>query len=43
MGATREYVRKGAVMESVEIFARASAGRFLARTMCDPSRVGAAE
>ena len=29
-------------MEDVETFARAAAGRFLARTMCDPIRAGVA-
>ena len=37
MGARKEYVRKVAAVESVEMFARASVGCFLARTMCDPS------
>ena len=32
-----------APVESVEMYARASAGRFLTRTMCDPSRAGIAE
>ena len=43
VGARKEYVRKVAAVESVEIFARASAGRFLARTMGDPSRAGIAD
>lgn len=42
VGARREYVRKVAVVESVEMFARASGGRFLACKMCDPSRAGVA-
>ena len=29
-------------MEDVETFARAAAGRFLARRMCDPVRAGVA-
>ena len=32
-----------AAVEGVETFARATAGRFLARTMCDPARAGVAE
>ena len=43
VGARKEYVRKVVVVESVEIFARATAGRFLARTMCNLSRAGVAE
>ena len=31
-----------ATVEDVETFARAAAGRFLARTMCDPFRAGVA-
>ena len=41
-GERREYVRKVAAVEGVETFARAAAGRFQARTMCDPSRAGVA-
>lgn len=36
--ARKECVQKIAAVGSVEMFARASAGRFLARTMCDPLR-----
>ena len=43
VGARKEYVRKIAAVEGVETFARAAAGRFLARTMCDPCRAGVAE
>ena len=43
VGARMEYVRKVAAVEGVETFARAAAGRFLARTMCDPDRAGVAE
>ena len=43
VGARKEYVRKMAAVEGVETFARAAAGRFLARTMCDPVRAGVAE
>ena len=43
VGARKEWVRKVAAVESVEVFARASAGHFLARSMCDPSRAGVAE
>ena len=43
VGARKEYVRKIAAVESVEIYTRASAGRFLARTMCYPSLAGIAE
>ena len=43
VGARREYVRKVAAVEGVETFARAAAGRFRARTMCDPVRAGVAE
>ena len=43
VGTRKEYVHKIAAVESVEMFARASAGRFLARTMCNPSRAGIAE
>ena len=35
-------MRKVAAVEGVETFARAAAGRFLARTMCDLSRAGVA-
>ena len=41
-GARKEYMRKVAVVEGVETFARAAVGRFLARTMYDPSRAGVA-
>ena len=41
-GARKEYVRKVAAVEGVETFARAGAGRFLACTICDPSRAGVA-
>ena len=37
-GARNEYMRKVVAVEGVETFARAAAGRFLACTMCDPSR-----
>ena len=43
VGARKEYVRNAAAVVGVEMFARASAGRFLARTMCNPSRAGVAE
>lgn len=43
VGARKEYVRKVAAVEEVEMFARASAGPFLARTLCNPSRAGVAE
>ena len=43
VGARKEYVRKMAAVEGVETFACAAAGRFLARTMCDPIRAGVAE
>ena len=43
VGARKEYVRKVAAVESVEMFARVLAGRFLARMTCDPSRAGIAE
>ena len=42
VGARKEYVRKVAAVESVEMYARASAGRFLARTMYNPSLAGIA-
>ena len=42
VGARKESVQKVAVVESVEVFAHASAGRFLAQSMCDPSRAGVA-
>ena len=42
VGARKEFVRKIAAVEGVETFARAAAGRFLARTMCDPARAGVA-
>ena len=38
VGARKECVWKVAAVDSVEMYARASAGRFLARTMCNPSR-----
>lgn len=41
--ARKELVRKIAAVESVEMFVCASAGRFLARSMCDPSWVGVVE
>ena len=43
VGARKEYVKKIAAVEGVETFARVAAGRFLARTICDPSRAGVAE
>ena len=43
VGARKVYVRKMAAVEGVETFARAAAGRFLARTMCDPGRAGVAK
>ena len=43
VGARKEYARKVTAVEGVEMFARASAGRFLARTICNPSRAGVAE
>ena len=43
VGVRKESVRNVAAVESVEVFARASARRFLARSMCDPSRAGVAE
>ena len=42
VGARKESVRKVAALESVEMFACTSAGRFLARSMCDPGRAGVA-
>ena len=36
-------VNEVAAVESVETFERAAAGRFLARTLCDPVRAGVAE
>ena len=43
VGARKEYVRKVAAAESVEMYEGASAGRFLARTMCDPARARVTE
>ena len=43
LGSQRTLVRKVAVVEDVETFLRAVAGRFLTRTMCDPDRAGVAE
>ena len=43
VGARKEYVRKVAAVEGVETFVPTAAGRFLARTLCDPVRVGVAE
>ena len=40
-GSSGSKVEAIAAVEDVETFARASAGRFLARTMCDPGRAGA--
>ena len=37
VGARKELVRNVAAVESLEMFARASVGRFLVRTICDPS------
>lgn len=34
---------KTAAIEGVEVFARASAGRFLAKILCDPCRAGVAK
>lgn len=42
IGARKEYVWKVAAVESVEMFARASGGRFLACTMFNPSYAGMA-
>ena len=39
-GASRKLVREIAAVEDVETFAKASCGRFAARTMSDPRRVG---
>ena len=36
VGARKVYVQTVAAVEGLEMFARASAGRFLARTMCNP-------
>ena len=41
--ARKESVRKVAAVGRVEMFARATARRFLARSMCDPSRAGVAQ
>ena len=38
IGSRKTLVRGVAAVEDVETFARAAAGRFLARTMCDPVR-----
>lgn len=38
MGTSEESVRKVAVVDSVQLFARATWGRFLAWTLCDPDR-----
>lgn len=43
LGARSEAVRNVATVESVEMFARATAGRFLPRTMRDRGRVRVAE
>ena len=43
VGARKEYVRKVAAVDSVEMYARASAGHFLTRTMSNLSRAGVAE
>ena len=43
VGARKEYVRKVVAEESIEMYARASAGCFLARMMCNPSRAGVAQ
>ena len=40
LGSRRTLVRGVARVEDVETFARAAAGRFLARTLCDPVRAG---
>ena len=42
LGSRKSLVREVAAVEDVETFARAAAGRFLARTMCDPVRAGVA-
>lgn len=42
-GTRREYLWKVAAVVSMEMFARATAGRFLTRTMCDLSHAGVAQ
>lgn len=42
VGSRKESLQKITVVESVEMFVRAMRGRFLARTMCNPVRVGMA-
>ena len=42
VAASREYVRKVVAVESVEMFARVTAGGFLPWTMCDASPSGVA-
>ena len=43
VGAMKDSLWKVAAVESVEVFARASAGGFLARSICNPSRAGVAK
>ena len=42
LGSRKTLVRGVAAVEDVETFARAAAGQFLARTLCDPLRAGVA-
>ena len=42
LGSRKTLFRGVAAVEDFETFVRAAAGRFLARTMCDPVRVGVA-
>ena len=43
LGSRREAVRKVAAVGDVEVFARVTSGRFLARTMYEPVRAGVVE
>ena len=43
VGVRKEYLRKVAAVESVDMYARGFAGRFLARTMFNPSCAGVAD
>ena len=42
LGSQKVVVHRVAAVEDVETFARAAAGQFLARTLCDPVRAGVA-
>lgn len=42
IGGQEESMRKMAAVESVETFASATAGCFVARTLCDPQPAGVA-